>query len=277
MRSRRYVLPGFGLTLGCTVFYLVLIVLLPLSAILMKSLTLSWGEFATAVSSPRALAAYRVTLSAAFLATTFNALFGLVLAWILVRYKFPGRGLLDAAIDLPFALPTAVAGLALTTLFSRNGWLGAPLAAADIKIVYTTAGIALAMAFTSIPFIVRSIQPVLEGLDVDYEEAGRALGADDWQVFRRVIFPEIFPAFVAGASLAFARSLGEFGAVIFIAGNIPMKTEIVALLAVIRVEEFDYPSAAALAIVMLSIAFVMLLVTNSIQAWRLRYIERARR
>jgi sulfate transport system permease protein len=275
MQTRRYVLPAFGLTLGGTVFYLFLIVLLPLSAILLKSATLTWAEFSAAVSSPRAIATYRVTLAAAFIATVFNAVFGLLLAWILVRYEFPGRRLLDAAVDLPFALPTAVAGLALTTLFSRNGWLGAPLAAMDIKVAYTVTGIAIAMAFASLPFVVRSIQPVLESLDDDYEEAGRSLGAGDWELFRRVIFPEIFPAFLAGASLAFARCLGEFGAVIFIAGNIPMKTEIVALLAVIRVEEFDYPSAAALATVMLAAAFVMLLATNSVQLWHLRYIRRA--
>jgi sulfate transport system permease protein len=271
MRARRTVLPGFGFTLGCTVFYLALIVLLPLSAIALKAVSLTWPAFTAAITSPRAIASYQATLTAAGFATVFNAAFGLLLAWILVRYEFPGRRLLDAAIDLPFALPTAVAGLTLTTLFSRNGWLGGPLADLGIKVVYTNLGIALAMAFTSIPFVVRTIQPVLEGLDPEFEEAGRSLGGSEWQIFRRVMFPEIFPAFLAGASLAFARSLGEFGAVIFIAGNIPLKTEITALLAVIRLEEFDYPSAAALGIVMLAAAFVMLFVVNGIQMRYLRF------
>jgi sulfate transport system permease protein len=268
-------MPGFGVTLGCTVFYLVLIVLMPLSAVLLKTVSLTWPEFVAAVTAPRALAAFRVTLAGAAYATLFNSAFGLLLAWILVRYEFRGRRILDAAIDLPFALPTAVAGLALTTLLSRNGWIGGVLDAMGIKAVYNLAGIAVAMAFTSVPFVVRSIQPVLENIDAGYEEAGRSLGASDWSLFRRVIFPEIFPAFLAGASLAFARSLGEFGAVIFIAGNIPLKTEVVALLSVIRVEEFDYGSAAALATVMLAAAFVMLFVTNTIQLWHLRFIARA--
>jgi sulfate transport system permease protein len=272
LSRRRHALPGFGLTLGCTLFYLVLIVLLPLSAIVIKSFGLTWDEFAAAVAAPRALASYRVTLTAAFCATLFNAIFGLLLAWILVRYDFPGRRILDAAIDLPFALPTAVAGLTLTTLLAANGWLGAPLAAWDIRVTYTIGGITIAMAFTSLPFVVRSIQPVLANLEPELEEAGRSLGAKDMQIFRRIVFPEIFPAFLAGTSLAFARCLGEFGAVIFIAGNTPMKTEITALLAVIRLEEFDYPAAAALGLVMLLAAFVMLMITNTIQAWHLRYV-----
>ncbi len=272
MIRRRYALPGFGLTLGCTLFYLVLIVLLPLCAILLKSFELSWPEFVAAATSPRALASYQVTLSAAFFATLFNSVFGILLAWILVRYEFPGKRILDAAVDLPFALPTAVAGLTLTTLFAANGWLGAPLATFDIRVVYSLTGIAIAMAFTSIPFVVRSIQPVLANLEPELEEAGKCLGASDAQIFRRIVFPEIFPAFLAGASLAFARCLGEFGAVIFIAGNTPLKTEITALLAIIRLEEFDYPSAAALGMVMLATAFIMLMITNTIQAWHLRYV-----
>ncbi len=253
-------------------FYLVLIVLLPICAILLKSMEMTWPEFVAAATSPRAVASYKVTLSAAFFATLFNSAFGLLLAWILVRYDFPGKRILDAAVDLPFALPTAVAGLTLTTLFAANGWLGAPLAAFDIRVVYSLTGIAIAMAFTSVPFVVRSIQPVLANLEPELEEAGKCLGASDAQVFRRVVFPEIFPAFLAGASLAFARCLGEFGAVIFIAGNTPLKTEITALLAIIRLEEFDYPAAAALGMVMLATAFVMLLITNTIQAWHLRYV-----
>lgn len=266
MQKHRRVLPGFALALGCTLFYLALVVLLPLAAVLLKTLSLSWTEFTAAVASPRVVAAYRVTIVAALCATVINSIFGFLLAWIVVRYDFRGRRLLDAAIDLPFALPTAVAGLTLTTLLSHNGWVGRLLVPLNITVVYTVAGIAIAMAFTSIPFVVRSIQPVLEDLDADYEEAGKSLGASDWQIFRRVIFPQVLPACLVGASLAFARSLGEFGAVIFIAGNIPFKSEIAPLLIVAQLEQFNYAGAAAIATIMLVVSFVILLAINLLQA-----------
>ncbi|WP_029010537.1 sulfate ABC transporter permease subunit CysT [Azospirillum halopraeferens] len=272
---KRHVLPGFSLTMGLTLLYLVLIVLLPLSALILKAASLEAADYWRIVSSQRAVATYRVTLTAAAWATLFNAVFGLTLAWVLVRYSFPGKRLLDAVVDLPFALPTAVAGVALTALFAQTGWYGRLLAPLGISVAYTPVGIAVAMAFTSAPFVVRTIQPVLEDLRPEVEEAAQSLGASDLQVFARVIFPLIFPAFLAGCALAFARSLGEFGAIVFIAGNLPFRTEITALLAYIRLDEFDYPAAAAVASVMLGAAFVMLLVTNSIQFWVQRHSERA--
>ncbi len=271
---RKSVIPGFGLALGTTVLYLGAIVLLPLCALIFKATDVGFAQFWTILSAPRTLSAIRVTVTTAFAATLFNAVYGLLLAWVLARYEFPGKRLLDALVDIPFALPTAVAGLALTALFAKNGWFGEPLDALGIPVAYTPLGIALAMAFTSIPFVVRTVQPVIEDLGSDVEEASRSLGASDWQIVRKVIFPAIFPAFLAGCSLAFARSLGEFGAVIFIAGNQPMRTEIVALLAFIRLEEYNYGAAAAIACVMLAMAFVMLVLTNAIQAWHLRYLGR---
>ncbi len=248
--------------------------LLPLCALVFKAADIGLAQLWTIVSAPRTLSAIRVTVGMALAATLFNAVYGLLLAWVLARYKFPGKRLLDALVDIPFALPTAVAGLALTALFAKNGWFGEPLDAIGIPVAYTPLGIAIAMAFTSVPFVVRTVQPVIEDLGSDVEEASRSLGASDWQILRKVIFPAIFPAFLAGCSLAFARCLGEFGAVIFIAGNQPMKTEIVALLAFIRLEEYNYGAAAAISTVMLVMAFVMLIVTNTIQAWHLRYIGR---
>ncbi len=273
-KVRRRVIPGFGLALGTTVLYLGAIVLLPLCALLLKASGIGVAQLWAILSSPRTLAAIRVTLTMAFAATIFNAIYGLLLAWVLARYEFPGKRILDALVDVPFALPTAVAGLALTALFAKNGWFGAPLASIGISVAYTPLGIAIAMAFTSIPFVVRTVQPVIEDLGSDVEEAGRSLGASDFQILRKVIFPSIFPAFLAGCSLSFARSLGEFGAVIFIAGNQPMRTEIVALLTYIRLEEYNYQAAAAIATVMLIMAFVMLIVTNAVQSWHLRYIGR---
>jgi sulfate transport system permease protein len=271
---QRRVIPGFGLALGTTVLYLGAIVLLPLCALLLKASGIGWSQFLAILAAPRTLAAFRVTLTMAFVATMFNAIYGLLLAWVLARYEFPGKRLLDALVDVPFALPTAVAGLALTALFAKNGWFGAPLGAIGITVAYTPLGIALAMAFTSIPFVVRTVQPVIEDLGSDVEEAGRSLGASDFQILRKIIFPAIFPAALAGCSLSFARSLGEFGAVIFIAGNQPMRTEIVALLTFIRLEEYNYQAAAAIATAMLAMAFVMLLVTNAVQSWHLRYLGR---
>jgi sulfate transport system permease protein len=267
-------MPGFAFTLGTTLFYLALIVVLPIGALVMKSASLSWTGFLAIVTGERALASYRVTLGAAAAATAFNAVFGLLMAWILVRYRFPGRRLLDALMDLPFAMPTAVAGIALTAVFARNGWLGGPLEAIGLPVAYTPLGIAVAMAFTSAPFVVRTVQPVLEALEPEFEEAARTLGARDGQIFARVVFPTILPSLIAGCTLAFARSLGEFGAVIFIAGNRPFETEITALLIFIRLEEFEYPAAAALATVVLGAALLLLLVTNAIQLWQLRYVRR---
>ncbi|RTL53583.1 MAG: sulfate ABC transporter permease subunit CysT [Bradyrhizobiaceae bacterium] len=271
---QRRVIPGFGLALGTTLLYLGAIVLLPLGALLLKASGIGFAGFWNILSSPRTLASIRVTVSMALVATAFNAVYGLLLAWVLARYEFPGKRILDALVDIPFALPTAVAGLALTALFAKNGWFGAPLDTLGITVAYTPLGIAVAMAFTSMPFVVRTVQPVIADLGAEVEEAGRSLGASDLQILRKVIFPAIFPAFLAGCSLAFARSLGEFGAVIFIAGNQPLRTEIVALLTFIRLEEYNYQGAAAIATIMLAMAFAMLIVTNLIQAWNLRYLGR---
>ena len=271
---QRRVIPGFGLALGTTVLYLGAIVLLPLCALLLKASGIGLAQLGTILTSPRTLSAIRVTITMAFAATLFNAIYGLLLAWVLARYNFPGKRVLDALVDVPFALPTAVAGLALTALFAKNGWFGAPLDKIGIAVAYTPLGIAIAMAFTSIPFVVRTVQPVIEDLGSEVEEAGRSLGANDLQILWKIIFPAIFPAFLAGCSLSFARSLGEFGAVIFIAGNQPMKTEIVALLTYIRLEEYNYEAAAAISAIMLLMAFAMLILTNAVQAWHLRYVGR---
>lgn len=272
--KRNSVLPGFGLTLGCTLLYLAVIVALPLLAMILKTASLGWGDFWRIVTSERALATFRITISAAAVATVFNGLFGLLLAWVLSRYQFPGKRLIDAAVDLPFALPTAIAGLALVTLFAPNGWFGKYLEPIGIKVAYAPMGIMVAMFFTSIPFVIRTVQPVLEDMSADVEEAARSLGAKPWQIFSHIIWPTIFPAFLAGASLSFARSLGEFGSIVFISGNLPFETEVTSLLVFIRLDEYDYPAAAALAFVMLLMAFFMLLVTNLIQARQLRYAER---
>ncbi|WP_454914727.1 sulfate ABC transporter permease subunit CysT [Xanthobacter sediminis] len=270
--ARRSVIPGFRLSLGLTLAYLGLIVLLPIGALLLKSADVGFARYIAIITSPRTLASFQVTFATAAVATLFNAVYGLALAWVLVRYEFPGKRLLDALVDVPFALPTAVAGLALTTLFAKNGWFGAPLAQIGIQVAYAPAGIACAMAFTSIPFVVRTVQPVLEDLEPELEEAAATLGASDGRIFRSVIFPSLFPAFLAGASLAFARSLGEFGAVVFIAGNQPFRTEVVALLTYIRLEEYEYAAAAAIAVTLLAIAFLMLLIVNLIQVWYQRHM-----
>jgi sulfate transport system permease protein len=272
---RRHILPGFGLTLGITLFYVAIIVALPIGALLFKAASLGPEDFWRIVSSGRAIASYRVTIISAAVATLFNLVFGLALAWVLVRYDFPGRRFVDGLVDLPFALPTAVAGIALTTLFASNGWFGALLAPLGIKVAYTPLGIMVALAFTSLPFIVRTVQPVLEDLDPALEEAGQVLGAPDGAIFRSVILPLLLPAILSGVSLAFARSLGEFGAVIFIAGNQPFSTEITALLAFIRLEEYDYPAAAAIASVMLLTALFMVAATHLLQSRALRYMREA--
>jgi sulfate transport system permease protein len=260
--------------MGISLFYLTLIILLPLAAMLLKVAGMGFPEFWRIVSSNRALAAYRVTFSSAFFATIINGVVGLLLAWVLTRYRFPGRRILDALVDLPFALPTAVAGLVLVTLFAQTGWYGQFLEPNGIKINYTQFGIIAAMTFTSLPFVVRAVQPVLEEVDVDFENAATTLGASRWQVFTRIIWPTILPAFIGGCVLSFARSLGEFGAVVFIAGNLPGLTEIVSLLIFIRLDEYNYEAAAALAFVLLVVALVTLIATNLLAAWQVRYVER---
>lgn len=264
IRAKR-VLPGFTLSLGTTLLYVTLIILIPVLALILKGAEIGPERFLRIITSPRTLAALRITVTAAAVATVFNALYGLLMAWVLVRYDFPGKRLLDALMDIPFALPTAVAGLSLTALFSANGWFGPIVALTNIQIVYTIWGIILAMTFTSIPFVVRTVQPVLEDLDPALEQAAVTLGAKPWTIFARVIFPAIMPAFLAGATIAFARSLGEFGAVVFIAGNKPNETEIASLLAYIRLEEYDYAGASAIALVMLVMALCLLLISNLIQ------------
>lgn len=271
----KHLLPGFGLTMGISLFYITLVVLLPIAAMLLKVGGMGFPEFWRIVSSNRALAAYRVTFSSAFYATILNGIIGLLLAWVLTRYRFPGRRILDALVDLPFALPTAVAGLVLVTLFANTGWYGQFLEPLGIKVNYTQLGIVAAMTFTSIPFVVRAVQPVLEEVDESLEAAAETLGAGRWQIFARIIWPTILPAFISGCVLSFARSLGEFGAVVFIAGNLPGLTEIVSLLIYIRLDEYNYEGAAALAFVLLVVAFLTLAATNALSAWQTRYVERA--
>jgi sulfate transport system permease protein len=275
IRTKR-VLPGFTLSLGTTLLYLTVIVLIPVLALILKGAEIGPARFWQIVSSPRAVAAFQITLTAAVIATVFNAIYGLLMAWVLVRYDFPGKRILDALMDVPFALPTAVAGLSLTALFSANGWFGPFLDAMGIQVVYTIWGIALAMAFTSVPFVVRTVQPVLEDMDPALEQAAITLGARPWTIFARVIFPAILPAWLAGCTTAFARSLGEFGAIVFIAGNLPFKTEIAALLAFIRLEEFDYNGAAAIALVLLGFALILLVLSNLLQVWASRFREATR-
>lgn len=265
-RSRR-VLPGFGLSLGFTVFYLSLIVLIPLSAAFLKANEMDAGKFWSAVASPRALASYRLSFGAALTGAGINAVCGLLVAWTLVRYRFPGRNLLDAMVDLPFALPTAVAGIALTTLYAPNGWIGRWLTPLGIKAAYSPLGVTIALAFIGLPFVVRTVQPVLEELGGELEEAALSLGASGWQTFRRVVFPEILPALLTGFALAFARGLGEYGSVVFISGNLPMKTEITPLLIITKLEQYDVRGATALAVVMLVVSFVLLLLINLLQKW----------
>lgn len=260
------VLPGFGLSLGCGLLFTCLILLLPLSALVMQLSHMSLAQYWAIISHPQMIAAYRVTLLSAAIASIFNAFFGMLMAWILTRYRFPGRSLLDGLVDLPFALPTAVAGLTLAGLFSLNGWYGQWLAQIGIKVSYTWLGIAVAMAFTSIPFVIRTVQPVLEELGPEYEEAAQTLGASPWQCFRRVVLPEVSPALIAGTTLSFTRSIGEFGAVIFIAGNIAWKTEVTSLMIFIRLQEFDYPAASAVASVILAASLILLFAVNTLQS-----------
>lgn len=265
-QSGKRFLPGFGLTLGSSLFYTCLILLLPMSALVIQLSEMTWQQYWSVISYPQVVAAYKVTLLSALVASLFNAVFGLLLAWILTRYRFPGRTLLDGLVDLPFALPTAVAGLTLATLFATSGWYGQYLHQFDIKVVNTWLGIAVAMAFTSIPFVVRTVQPVLEELGPEYEEAAQTLGASRWQTFRRVIMPELSPALLAGTVLSFTRSLGEFGAIIFIAGNIAWQTEVVSLMIFSQLQQFDYPAASAVASVILAVSLLLLFSVNLVQS-----------
>jgi sulfate transport system permease protein len=268
-RTSRSVLPGFGLSLGITCTYLSLMVLLPLATVFTRTAELSWDAFWTTVTDPRVVASYRVTFGASFVAALVNTVFGLLVAWVLVRYKFPGRRLVDAMVDLPFALPTAVAGIALTTLYASNGWIGAYLEPLGLKVSYTWVGITVALIFIGLPFVVRTVQPVLDDLEVEVEEAAASLGARRWQTFSRVVFPTIAPALLTGFALAFARAIGEYGSVVFISGNMPMKTEIVPLLIITKLEQYDYAGATAVALVMLVASFVLLLTINVLQ-WAAR-------
>jgi sulfate/thiosulfate transport system permease protein len=261
------VLPGFGLTFGFTTFFLSAIVLIPLAALISMAASSSWHEFLHTVLSPRALASYRLSFGASLLAATINLVFGFILAWTLVRYDFPGRKLIDAIIDLPFALPTAVSGIALTTVFAQNGWLGHYLALGGIKVAYTWIGVTIALTLIGMPFMVRTVQPALIEVQRDLEDAAETLGANRFYVFRRIILPIVVPAMLTGFALAFARGVGEYGSVIFIAGNLPFKTEITPLLIVIRLDEFDNHGAAALGCVMLSISFLGLWAINYLQHW----------
>jgi sulfate transport system permease protein len=268
--KQRSVLPGFSGTLGFTLLYLSLIVLIPLAATFLKSATLSGEEFWRIVTNSRVLASYRLTFGASFIAALINAVFGLIVAWVLVRYHFPGKRLVDALVDLPFALPTAVAGITLTTLYTSNGWIGSYLAALGIKVAFTPLGVVVALIFIGLPFVVRTVQPVLEDIEVEVEEAAASLGANRWQTFRWVILPAIWPALLTGFALAFARAIGEYGSVIFIAGNIPMISEITPLLIITKLEQYDYRGATAIAVVMLVISFVLLLLINLLQWWSQR-------
>jgi sulfate transport system permease protein len=264
------VLPGFGLTLGFAGMFLTAIVLVPIAALVMKGASLSLPEFWRIATEPRALASYRLTFSASLVAAIVNSVFGFIVAWSLVRYRFPGRRVVDSLIDLPFALPTAVSGIALATVFGPQGWIGAWLGTLGIKVAYTWLGVVIALTLIGVPFVVRSVQPALEEVDASLEEAAESLGAGRWTVFRRVILPTVLPSLATGFTLALARSVGEYGSVIFIAGNLPMKTEITPLLIVIKLEQFDYIGAAAIGLVMLCVSFVMLFTINAINGWRLR-------
>ena len=270
MAAGKKVLPGFQLTLGYTLFYLFLIVLIPLSALLFKTFSLSWDQFWSAVASPRVLASYRLTFGASLLAASANVVAGLLVAWVLVRYRFPGKKIVDALVDLPFALPTAVAGISLSALLAGNGWIGQYLEPHGIQLAFNPNGIVIALIFIGLPFVVRTVQPVLEDAEKELEEAATCLGATRWQTFRLVILPSIGPALLTGFAMAFARAIGEYGSVIFIAGNVPMVSEITPLIIIGKLEQYDYAGATAVASVMLLFAFLLLLVINALQSWQRR-------
>ncbi len=266
MRTRN-ILPGFHLSLGFTIFYLSLIVLIPLSAVFLRTTELSWSEFWSVVTTPRVVATYKLTFGASLIAALINAFFGLLVAWVLTRYDFVGRKLIDAFVDLPFALPTAVAGIALTAIYAPNGWIGSLLEPYGLKVAFTPLGVVVALTFIGLPFVVRTVQPVLEDLSAEVEEAAASLGANRWQTFYKIILPAVWPALLTGFSLAFARAVGEYGSVIFIAGNMPMISEITPLMIITKLEQYDYAGATAIAVVMLVISFVLLLTINVLQWW----------
>lgn len=268
--SRPRVLPGFGLSLGFTLAYLSLIVLIPLAAVFIKTATMSWSSFVDTVTAPRVVATYQLSFGTALLAAGINVVFGFLLAWSLVRYTFPGKKIVDALVDLPFALPTAVAGIALTALYAKNGWLGQHLEAIGIKVAFTPLGVLVALIFIGLPFVVRTVQPVLEDLDTEIEEAAACLGARRWQIISRVVLPTLAPALLTGFALAFARAVGEYGSVIFIAGNLPMVSEITPLIIITKLEQYDYTGATAVAAVMLVASFILLLIINALQEWSRR-------
>ena len=271
VRAPRSILPGFGLSLGFTLTYLSLIVLIPLAAAFIKTAGMSWADFVSAVASPRVLASYRLSFGASLAAALVNAAFGLLVAWVLVRYTFPGRRVIDALVDLPFALPTAVAGIALTTIYAKNGWVGHWLEPLGIKVAFTPLGVFVALTFIGLPFVVRTLQPVLQELEPELEEASACLGASRWQTMTRVILPELLPALLTGFALAFARALGEYGSVVFISGNMPMRTEITPLLIMTKLEQYDYHGATAIAVVLLLASFSTLLLINLLQKWSRRF------
>ncbi|WP_288024050.1 sulfate ABC transporter permease subunit CysT [Thauera sp.] len=270
------VLPGFKLTLGYTLAYLSLIVLIPLAAVFLKTAELSFAEFWDLVTSPRVVASYKLSFGMSLAAAAINAVFGLLLAWALVRYSFPGKKLIDALVDLPFALPTAVAGISLTALYAKNGWFGQFLEPLGIQVAFKPLGVLVALVFIGLPFVVRTVQPILEDLDTELEEAAASLGAQRWQTFRHVIMPILFPALLTGFALAFARAVGEYGSVIFIAGNIPMVSEITPLMIITKLEQYDYTGATAIATVMLILSFILLLAINGLQAWTAKRTGRDR-
>jgi sulfate/thiosulfate transport system permease protein len=270
LRRRHSVLPGFGLTLGFSLFYLSLVVLVPLAALTLKAASFGWASLWAATTSPRVLASYRLSFGASLAGALTNAVFGLVVAWVLVRYRFPGRRVVDALVDLPFALPTAVAGIALTALYSENGWIGRPLAALGVKAAFTPLGVGLALTFIGLPFVVRTLQPVLETLDPEVEEAAASLGAGRLATLVRVVLPAIAPAWLTGVALAFARALGEYGSVVFIAGNLPLKTEIAPLVIMTKLEQYDYAGATAIAVTLLVASFAILGSVNVLQGWSAR-------
>jgi sulfate/thiosulfate transport system permease protein len=272
-RRPRSVLPGFGLSLGFTLVYLSIIVLIPLAATFLKTWGMTWDEFVAAVWTPRVIAAYKISFLASFAAAAINAVFGLLVAWVLVRYSFPGKRVVDALVDLPFALPTAVAGIALTAIYAPNGWIGQYLEPHGIKVAFSELGIFVALTFIGLPFVVRTLQPVLEELEPELEEASASLGANRWQTITRVILPELVPPLITGFALAFARALGEYGSVVFISGNMPMRTEIVPLLIITKLEQYDYRGATAIAVVMLVASFALLLLINLLQKWSRRYYK----
>jgi sulfate transport system permease protein len=271
--KRNNVLPGFIPNLSYTVFYLSLVVLIPLSALILKTAGLSWHDFVATVADPRVVASYRVTFGAALAAALINSFFGVLVAWVLVRYSFPGKRLMDALVDLPFALPTAVAGIILATVYSPNGWVGRYLEPLGIKVAFTPLGIIVAMTFIGLPFVVRTVQPVIEELDAEIEEAAACLGANRMQTFRRILFPLVLPSLLTGFALSFARAVGEYGSIIFIAGNMPMVSEITPLLIITKLEQYDYRGATAIASVMLLASFLMLLCVNLLQRWSRRYAD----